>query len=101
VIEERPGSAGALLSVGVTARAPAAQGCAAMGGLTRFSFVADHPKDLKIRWRAPRKLEIVYDEARFFQFSNFWHSKEVDDFKYVVELQLSPTGSSQLPSTAR
>ena len=61
-------------------------------------FVADHPKDLKVRWRAPRKLEIVYDEARIFQFRNFWHSKEVDDFKYLVELQLSPTGSSQLPS---
>jgi hypothetical protein len=62
-------------------------------------LVADHSKNLTLRWQGPRKLDIVYDEARIFKFSNFWHSKEVDDFNYVVELRLSPTGSSQLPRT--
>ena len=71
---------------------------AAKGG---EQFTADHPKDLRLRWRASRKLEIVFDEARIFQFKNFWHSREIDNFNYVVELRLFPTGDSQLPSSMR
>lgn len=62
-------------------------------------LVADHLKNLTLLWQGPRQLEIRYDEARIFRFSNFWHSKDIDDFNYVVELRLSPTGSSQLPRT--
>ena len=47
-------------------------------------------------WSQPRKLEIRYDRARIFSFANFWSSKEIDNFTYVVEVQLVPTGPSQL-----
>ena len=47
-------------------------------------------------WSKPRKLEIRYDQARIFSFVNFWQSKDVDNFKYVVEVQLVPSGLSQL-----
>jgi hypothetical protein len=47
-------------------------------------------------WSKPKKLEIRYDQARIFSFVNFWQRKEVDNFAYVVELQLVPTGASQL-----
>jgi len=47
-------------------------------------------------WTKPKKLEIRYDQARIFSFTNFWHRKDIDNFQYVVELQLVPTAASQL-----
>jgi hypothetical protein len=61
-------------------------------------LLADQVRNLTAAWKPSRTLELRYDEARIFSFSNFWHSKDVDDFKYVVELRLVPTGSSQLPA---
>ena len=54
-------------------------------------FVADHTENLQIEWAEAKLLHIKYREARIFQFSNFWQSKEVDSFQYVVELRLMPT----------
>lgn len=51
-------------------------------------FSADHVEGLKVKWREPRVLEIYYKEARIFQFTNFWHSKDVQNFSYVVEIRL-------------
>ena len=48
-------------------------------------FRADHIKNLSVEWRSGKILNIVYDEARIFHFTNFWHSKEVQNFSYVVE----------------
>jgi len=59
-------------------------------------LVADNIGSVSAVWARPRKLEIRYDRARIFSFVNFWSSKEIDNFKYVVELQLVPTGPSQL-----
>ncbi len=53
-------------------------------------LAADHVQDLKLKWREPKVLEIYYKEARIFHFSNFWQSKDVQDFSYVVEVRLRP-----------
>lgn len=57
----------------------------------RGLFVADHQEGLELVWRKPKFLEIRFAKARIFQFSNFWHSREVDDFRYTVEVRLVPT----------
>jgi len=44
-------------------------------------------------WLQPKLLEISYDKARIFQFSNFWSSSEVEDFSYVIEIKLAPNDS--------
>ncbi len=52
-------------------------------------FVADNVKNLNFKWIKPKLLNISYDEARIFEFSNFKQSKELDNFSYVVELKLN------------
>lgn len=71
---------------------------AASPGKSGEVLLADQVRNLAAFWRPPRTLELRYDEARIFSFSNFWHSKDVDNFNYVVELWLVPTGTSQLPA---
>jgi hypothetical protein len=65
-------------------------------GTTGECLLADKIGDVSATWRKPQNLEIRYDQARIFSFQNFWQSKDLDNFKYVVELQLVPTASSQL-----
>jgi len=62
----------------------------------RSLFSADHQKDLQLAWSKPKVLEIRYEKARIFKFSNFWHTQEVQNFEYVVELKLMPSGESSL-----
>lgn len=52
---------------------------------------------LQIVWQRPRYLEIRYKKGRVFSFANFWNSKEVQDFKYTVELRLMPELTPSLP----
>lgn len=53
-------------------------------------------------WKKPRLLELRYDEARIHHFHNSWHHGQVEDFHYVVELQLAPsTNEFALPFTDR
>lgn len=59
-------------------------------------FTADHMVGQKIEWKRPKSLEIQYEEARIFHFSNFWQSKDVQNFGYVVELHLKPLNPSSL-----
>jgi hypothetical protein len=59
-------------------------------------LLAERVKNLSVAWREGKTLDIRYDEALIYGFMNYWHSKEVDDHKYVVELRLVPTGPSQL-----
>jgi len=53
-------------------------------------FRADHDEGLQLVWRKPKFLEIRFAKARIFQFRNVWHSQEVQDYSYVVELRLVP-----------
>ncbi len=62
----------------------------------RAAFSADHQIDLQLVWSKPKFLEIRYEKARIFKFSNFWNSQEVQDFKYIVELRLMPSSESSL-----
>lgn len=65
-------------------------------------FAADHIKGLNIHWKEPQLLEIQYDEARIFQFKNFWQSAEVQNFRYVLEIRLGPTATGfSLPLSDR
>ncbi len=50
-------------------------------------FKADHQSELNIIWNKAKLLEINYKQARIFQFTNFWHSRDVDEFRYVVEVK--------------
>lgn len=51
---------------------------------------AIHVDSVSLRWREPKFLEIHYKHATISQFSNMWHTKEVQDFGYVVEIRLMP-----------
>ena len=56
--------------------------------------VADHVVDPNIAWRMPKFLTFSYGKARIFNFTNFWQSKDVQNFSYVVEIRLIPTSDS-------
>jgi|SRR5688572_3631840 len=53
-------------------------------------FRADHLKGYKLVWKAPKLLEVQFEEGRIYHFSNFWQSKDVKDGSYVVEIRLVP-----------
>lgn len=54
--------------------------------LTNHVFLADHTKGLKTHWVAKQQLHIIYDEARIFEYTNFWQSKELDNFNYLIKI---------------
>jgi len=45
---------------------------------------------VRITWIENKILEIDCKSARIFRFSNFWQSKEVQDYRYIVEIRISP-----------
>lgn len=53
-------------------------------------LTADHvaPGELRVGWTSDRMLRISAGDSRIFQFKNFWMSREVDDFGYVVHVRL-------------
>lgn len=53
-------------------------------------FKADNVKDLTLYWAKNNFLEIRYGKARIFNFTNFWHSKDVGNFEYVVNVLEKP-----------
>ena len=53
-------------------------------------FSADHVEGESVQWIAPKLLEIKYRQARIFEFTNFWQSRDVDNFNYVVEIREIP-----------
>ena len=54
------------------------------------NLIADHVSEFKIFWCKNRLLEIHYKNARIFKFSNFWQTKNLENWSYVVELKLVP-----------
>ena len=50
----------------------------------------DRIEDLEISWRDNKILDISYKYARIWGFTNWWHSPDIDDFSYVVEIHLNP-----------
>lgn len=53
-------------------------------------FIADHVEELEVEWVDKKLLEIRYREARIFNYTNFWHSKNIDNFKYQVKINEFP-----------
>lgn len=49
-------------------------------------FIADKVSNIDISWKAEKSLQISYDRARIFKFKNFWQTKEIDDFQYIVSI---------------
>jgi len=49
-------------------------------------FLGDKVKGLNVSWDSSKTLLISYDEARIFEFRNFWQSKRVDNFQYKVSV---------------
>lgn len=51
-------------------------------------FVADNVEELDVNWVSEKSLKIRFKEARIFRFTNFWHSKSVDNFNYIIDINL-------------
>jgi hypothetical protein len=51
-------------------------------------FVADHTKNLALRWHNAGLLDIEFEEARIMHFRNFWIGSAV---RKIVEARLVPT----------
>ncbi len=62
-------------------------------GENRACFAAHDVKDLNLIWKNSKLLEIQYAEAVIDQFHNLWQHREVQHFRYVVELRLAPTSA--------
>ncbi len=65
------------------------------------NFAANRVEDLTVQWRHPKFLEIRYKEADIYDFSNYWRSKDVQNFGYLVELRLVPPNSWSLSAYKR
>ena len=53
------------------------------------NFVADKVYALTAEWVDSTNVIIRFENARIFHFSNFWHSKEVDNWQHVIRLKLN------------
>lgn len=52
-----------------------------------------HVRNLDVAWKTSGYLVIRYDKAEVTNFSNHWHSPDLDKGKYVVEIRLHPTAT--------
>lgn len=50
-------------------------------------FRADHVDGLKVDWSAAKETTITYKSARIFTFTNFWHSREIKNWNYIVTIK--------------
>jgi hypothetical protein len=53
-------------------------------------MVGDYFSGVSIIWKDSRLLQIHYVAGRVFKFKNFWLSKDVENFRHVVEIRLVP-----------
>lgn len=63
-------------------------------------FEGGRVDSLSVRWTAPRVLEVRFAGARIHHFQNYWHSPEIQNWEYLVELkliQLRPGSSPEAP----
>lgn len=50
-------------------------------------FIADKIEGLSVYWSGKKLLTIKYTKARIFNFTNFWNSKELENFRYTVMIK--------------
>ena len=67
--------------------------------INEASFRADYAENLDVKWLKDKRLLISYDKARIFHFSNFWHSGEISNWNYMVELAIKPANLDKQLST--
>lgn len=48
----------------------------------------DRHEGLSLEWSRPNHLNIRFSKLRIFSFTNFWQSKSVQNFSYVVDVHL-------------
>ncbi len=63
-------------------------------------FTADYVMGLKVKWIESKHLEVQYQSARIFHFTNFWQSADVDYYEYEVKIEekeQSPESNGQVP----
>ncbi|WP_345552489.1 hypothetical protein [Microbulbifer aestuariivivens] len=49
-------------------------------------FLSDHTVGLRTSWIKKQRLSITYEKARIFEYTNFWQSKDLDNFEYLVSI---------------
>lgn len=54
----------------------------------KLLFRGDKMEGLKLQWVQSKLLTIQYKQGRIFDFSNFWSSRDIQYFKYIVEIRL-------------
>ena len=55
-------------------------------------FNSDHTnKMIRLSWTENKQLIVSFDKARIFNYTNFWESEDLDNYKYVVEIILNCT----------
>jgi hypothetical protein len=54
-------------------------------------FTADHLENFNLIWKQSGLLEIQYDRARIFRFTNLWSIWKGRPSSYAVEIRLAPT----------
>lgn len=62
-------------------------------------LVADNSEGLSIQWLNAKSLVVSYTNARIFDFTNFWQSRDLDNFQYIVEIRLRPLLDKYLKET--
>lgn len=55
-----------------------------------YVFKADRADGIEVAWLASKELLISYDTARISYYTNFWHSRELHNFDYLVSISESP-----------
>ncbi len=50
-----------------------------------IAYKADH---VDIEWSGDKELSITYGEMKILHFSNFWNSKELDNFEHEIRIDL-------------
>jgi hypothetical protein len=50
-------------------------------------FVADKLDGELVKWSSTKNLLINYRQARIFNFTNFWHVRDLDNFNYIVSIR--------------
>lgn len=61
------------------------------GGSTRNEhevLLVDCVSGFKATWADVKMLELRFNRARIYHFTNYWYSREVQDFRYKLEIVL-------------
>lgn len=48
-------------------------------------------------WTHADRLDIRYEKAHVWQFTNFWNSRELENFNRTIELRLAPSKVRSVP----